>query len=90
MKSPVSLHYLRDEDAKAASFLVVVPDAALAGINEGHPLRALTTRFNTGGKPSTRLFALARAVQQAECDGIAYPGLIETTRRAFNRLFRRK
>lgn len=82
--------YVREDKNALQCFTVVVPDAALLKLNEGHALRQLTTRFNTGSRPSARLFALAAAVQQAENDGLAYPGLWETLRRKINRLFRRK
>ena len=82
----VELHFYRDTDATA--FLVVVPDAALVRINKGHPIRGLTIAFNSLGSKSTRLFALARAVKEAEEAGVTQPS---TPRPSFwCRLFRRK
>lgn len=66
----VELHFYRDTDATA--FLVAVPDAALVRLNKGHPIRGLTIAFNSLGPKSQRLFALARAVKEAEEAGVIH------------------
>lgn len=71
-EKPIVFHseYRRDEGQPfgRCSFLIVVQDEALLGLNANHPLRYATVRFNRCAPPYKRVEALAECLRESADD----------------------